>query len=300
MVFKKQSTTISNEHGAEEDRKREQRDNVFRQKVALQQFMNHNVPLFRAFANKGVRTQDILKGEVLQQLVTNAINLATQTAANIHKCKPSEVDAAQARPFRYPAAEWVAAHWTTGKLLDIREAASQIAEVAALADQKWDHDPYKDGAKISTNTSIVITAANVAATLFDSVKNYDFRLGKEKVFEVLIEAVIAEAQKNAPAMLPPAATQDDVHNLTQTLANNMASLMQACYDQKAREVLKAIRQKPETYRLDYLAKTKPLDAICNNFREWAACVSGMSILSAKRLNDIKPDPQAETKNRSPE
>jgi hypothetical protein len=300
LAFKKQSTTATNEYGAEEDRKRELRDNVFRQKVALQQFMNHNVPLFRAFANKGVRTKDILKGEVLQQLVTSAIKLATQTAANIHQCDPNEIDAAQARPFRYPAAQWVAAHWTTGKLLDIQEAASQIAGVAVLADHKWAHDPYKDGPKMSANTSIVITAANVASTLFDSVKNYDFRLGTEKVFEVLIEAVITQAEKNAPAMLPAAATQDDVHNLTQTLANNMATLMQACYDQKAREVLKAIRGKPETYRLDYLAKTKPLDAICNNFREWATCVSGMSILSAKRLNEVKPDPLAEAKNRTPE
>jgi hypothetical protein len=294
LGFKKQ-TNVVHEPSVEEDRKRDERDNVFRQKVALQQFMNHNVPLFRAFANKGVRTKDILKGEVLQQLVTNAIKLATLTAAHIHQCAPSEVDAAQARPFRYPAAEWVAAHWTTGRLLDIPDAARQIAGVAVLADRKWDHDPFKDGAKVSPNTSIVITAANVAASLFDCVKNYDFRVGTEKVFEVLIETVVAEASKNAPVMLPPGATQDDVQNLTQTLANNMSSLMQACYDQKAREVLKAIRGKPETYRLDYLAKTRPLDAVCNNFREWAACVAGMSILSAKRLNDVKPDPQAFTR-----
>lgn len=299
MGFKKQ-TNVTQDQAVEEDRKREQRDHVFRQKVALQQFMNHNVPLFRAFANKGVRTKDLLKGEVLQQLVTNAIKLATLTAAHIHQCEPSEIDAAQARPFRYPAAEWVAAHWTTGKLLDIPDAARQIAEVAVLADRKWDYDPFKDGNKVSPNTSIVITAANVAASLFDCVKNYDFRVGTEKVFEVMIETVVTEAARNAPAMLPAGATQDDVHNLTQTLANNMASLMQACYDQKAREVLKVIRGKPETYRLDYLAKTKPLDAICNNFREWAACVAGMSILSAKRLNDVKPAPQTTALGHTPE
>lgn len=298
MGFKKQKNVIQDQT-AEEDHKREQRDNVFRQKVALQQFMNHNVPLFRAFANKGVRTKDILKGEVLAQLVTNAIKLATLTAAHIHGCDPSEIDAAQARPFRYPAAEWVAAHWATGKLLDIPDAARQIAGVAVLADRKWDHDPFKDGNKVSPNTWIVITAANVAAALFDCVSNYDFRQGTEKVFEIMIETVISEAERNAPAMLPAGATQDDVQNLTQTLANNMSSLMQACYDQKAREVLKAIRGKPETYRLDYLAKTRPLEAICNNFREWAACVAGMSILSAKRLNDVKPDHQAVARNYAP-
>lgn len=298
MGFKKQKNVVQDQT-AEEDRKREQRDNVFRQKVALQQFMNHNLPLFRAFANKGVRTKDILKGEVLAQLVTNAIKLATLTAAYIHGCEPSEIDAAQARPFRYPAAEWVAAHWTTGKLLDIPDAAKQIAEVAALADRKWDHDPFKDGNKVSSNTWIAITAANVAAALFDCVSNYDFRQGTEKVFEIMIETVISEAERNAPAMLPAGATQDDLQNLTQTLANNMSSLMQACYDQKAREVLKAIRGKPETYRLDYLAKTQPLEAICNNFREWAACVAGMSILSAKRMNDMKPDHQAVARSYAP-
>lgn len=288
MGFKTPRTNPGFDPDEADHQAREQRETVYRHKVALQQFMNHNVPIFRAFANKGIKAQDMVQAEVLSTLVGNAIKLATLTASRIHGREPSEITAAEARPFRYHSAEWVAGHWVSGKKINIEEAALQIAEIAKLADKQWDHDQYKDGPSISPTASIAVTAANVAIVLLTNVKKYDFRLGVPHVSKILVETVITEAIEHAQQMLPSGATKAEVQNLTQTLSNNMASLMGACYDQKAFEVLKAIEGKPESFRVEYLHRVNAIDSIIANFKQWAACVTGMSILSAQRMTEVKP------------
>lgn len=288
MVFKVPKKILDEEtHERAEAERRAQKDSVFRHKVALQQFMNHNAPLFRAFAHKGIKAQDLMKSEVLNNLVGNAVRLATLTAAHVLNTPVEEIKAADARPFRYSAAEWVAAHWANGKKIDIEESARQIAEAAKMADKQWDYDPYKDEAATSRETSIAITTSIVASHLFECVSNYDFRMGKTKVFETMIEAVLIETEENVKTILPEGANEDEIRNLRQTIVNNLASLMEACYEQKAREVLKAIRGKPETFKMDYLSKTKPIEAIKRNFQEWSTCIASMSLISAKRLNNVK-------------
>lgn len=271
----------------QETEQRAARDNAFRHKVALQQFMNHNAPLFRAFAHKGIKASDLMKGEVLKNLVKDAVDLATLTAAHVLEVSTDDVKAADARPFRYSAAEWVAAHWANGKQIDIEEAARQIASAAKMADKQWDYDPYKDEPSPSRETSIAITTSIVASHLFECVNNYDFRVGKQKVFEIMIKAVLVETEENVRTVLPEGATDDEVKNLRQTIINNLSSLMEACYEQKAREVLRALRGKPETYKLDYLNKNRPIEAIQKNFKEWSTCIAGMSLISAQRLNANK-------------
>ncbi len=275
-------------HEKLEEERRAQKDNAFRQKVAIQQFMNHNAPLFRAFAHKGIKAKDLMKSEVLNNLVSNAVKLATLTASNVLSKPLENIKAADARPFRYFAAEWVAAHWANGKKIDIEEAARQISEAAKMADKQWDHDPYKDDADVSREASSAITASIVAAHLMECVNNYDFRMGKPKVFGMMIEAVLLETDQNVAMILPQGASDDELKNLRQTVVNNLASLMQVCYEQKARDVLRAIRGKPEAYRIDYLNKIKPLEDIKRNFKEWATCIATMSVLSAQHLNAAKP------------
>jgi hypothetical protein len=51
---------------------REQRDERFRTKVAIQQFLNHNGPLFRAFAKSGTSISEVLDGDVLRVHASNA------------------------------------------------------------------------------------------------------------------------------------------------------------------------------------------------------------------------------------
>ncbi len=267
-----------------EEKKRvaeENRDIAFRQKVAIQQFMNSNGPIFRAFANRGVLADDILQDGVLNGLIANAVALANETAARLYKKSRTEVTAAEARPFRIGAAEWVAAHWTTGKQLDVQVAADQIASAAAMADGGWDHDIYKDDG-ISADASKHITAAAVAGSLVERVSIYSFRIDTPTVIYRLINEVMTEATKSARDMLPTA-TEAEVTNLTQTIARTLSNLMQACYDQRAREVVKELHKKSEPDIIAYLDAHKPLDQVVHNFRSWAHFLAKIAPEAAKRM-----------------
>lgn len=281
------------------ERERANRDENFRQKVAIQQFMNANGPIFRAFANRGVQANDVMRSGVLNGLIGNAVALANLTAARMYRKKVEEVTPAEARPFRVGAAEWVAAHWTGGKQIDVNRAAEQIAAAAALVDAQWDHDIYKDD-NVSAEASKQITAAAVAGNLFESVAIYSFRLDPKIVVFTVVDAVMAEASKSARAMLPNA-SEPEIANLMQTIARNLSNLMQACYDQKAREVVKEIRNIPEPEKLAYLEAQKPFDQVMANFTKWATWLAWISPQAASRMaKPTKEDKEDETNEMHPD
>jgi predicted nucleic acid-binding protein len=268
------------------------RADTFRQKVAIQQFMNSNGPIFRAFANRGVLADDVMQSGVLNALIGNAVALANETASRLYNKPRESVTAAEAKPFRVGAAEWVAAHWTGGKQLDVEVAADQIATAAAMVDGGWDHDIYKDTV-ISDDASKHITAAAVAGSLIERVSIYSFRIDTPIVIYRLINEVMSEATKSAREMLP-AATESEVANLTQTIARTLSNLMQACYDQKSREVVKALYKKSEAEKLAFLETHQPLDEVIRNFRNWAEWLAWISPQAANRLNKAsKPSVEVE-------
>jgi hypothetical protein len=281
-----------------EDRKQREeaaRADTFRQKVAIQQFMNSNGPIFRAFANRGVLADDVMQSGVLNALIGNAVALASETASRLYNKPREDVSAAEAKPFRIGAAEWVAAHWTSGKQLDVEVAAEQIATAAAMADSGWDHDIYKDTV-ISDDASKHITAAAVAGSLIERVSIYSFRIDTPIVIYRLINEVMSEATKSARNMLPTA-TEAEVANLTQTIARTLSNLMQACYDQKSREVVKEIHNKSEADKIAYLETHKPLDEVIRNFRNWAEWLAWISPQAANRLKKVS-QPSEETEDQS--
>jgi DNA primase len=253
----------------------------FRHKVAIQQFMNANGPIFRAFANRGVQVEDIKRQGVLNGLIGNAVALATHTAAKIYRKNVADVTPSEARPFRVGAAEWVAAHWTSGKQIDVQFAAEQIASAAQLADAKWDHDIFKDD-RISSDASKYITAAAVAGELTERVAIYHFRLDFKVALHRVINEVVTHASKSARAMLPEA-SEAEVSNLTQTIARTLSNLMQACYDQKARDVVKSLRDKSENDIAAYFEANQPFEEVISNFRKWADWLAWISPIAATQI-----------------
>lgn len=278
------------------DADRKAQDGAFRRKVAIQQFMNSNGPLFRAFAASGTPIEEVVEGEQLRDAAAQAMRLAMLVAADLAGKDPSEVTAAEAKPFRSDAAEWVAARRLSGRPADVEAAAAEIAAAARLADGSWDHDSYRDD-RISDDASLMITAAGVAGTLARQVEIYDFRQGREAVLGRLVKAVAEAASRTASEMLGKEATPGDVRNLTQTLARNLSSLMEACYERRSREVVTKLNGRPEREKAAWLASHDPLDQVTDTFREWTICFAGFAVAATRDLSrrtEDSPEPGAAT------
>jgi hypothetical protein len=264
--------------------RREQEENVFRKKVAIQQFMNHNAPLFRAFAMKGVDISKVIDGEVLKEPALLAHKLALKIAARVHGKEPAEVTAAEIKPFRTEAAEYVASRWASGRKIDIDVAGAEIAAAVALADGSWDHDLYADE-NISDDTSLMMTVVGVTGSLSRLVNIYDFRLGKTEALSRLLQEIVEVSVNTARDMLkdtsPSAA---DVRNLTQTLARNFTSLMEVCYDRKAKEITLLLKDKTPDEKRAFYSVRSPIDEVITDFKEWYVCFSGWAIIASREMN----------------
>lgn len=282
-----------NRSAAEAEKRREAekaaRDSAFRRKVAIQQFMNHNGPIFRAFAKAGTPVSEVAQGEALREPAEQAGRLAMLVASKVLGKPIDEVTAGEAKPFRHEAAELVAARWLQKRPLDVEREASEIAAAAGLADRSWDHDSFKDD-RISDDVSLMITAASVAGSLARQVEIYDFRMGKERVLRALVEEVVRTASKQAAEMLPAEAGRGDVQNLTQTLARNLSALMEACYERKAREVVSRLNGRPDPEKEAWLASSDPLDEVLKSFRDWALCFNGWALVAARGMAPHAPSP----------
>lgn len=286
-----------NENSARAEREREaekaRQDRTFRRKVAIQQFMNHNGPLFRAFAKAGTPIDRMVEGEILRGPASQAMRLAVLVAARLAGKPPEDVTAAEAKPFRSEAAEWVATRWIERRPMDVERAAAEIAAAASLVDGSWDHDSFRDD-RISDDASLMITAAGVAGSLARQVEIYDFREGKEAVLGRLVKAVVETASKSSVDMLSKGASAGDVRNLTQTLARNLSSLMEACYERKAREVVARLNGRAEKEKAAWYASHSPLDEVMDSFREWTICFGGYAVAASREMEPSAPSEPAVT------
>jgi len=263
------------------------REQTFRRKVSIQQFMNYNGPLFHAFAKSGVPVNEIVEGEVLRAPAQQAHRLAVLVAANLGGKSPDDVSASEARPFRSEASSIVATAWLEGKAVDVERMAAEMASAARLADRSWDHDPYKDEG-ISSDASLMMTAAGVAGTLARQVEIYDFREGKEAALGRLVKEVAETASQAAWDMLGKDGTGADVRNLTQTLARNLCSIMEACYERKAREVVSRLNGLPEADKVAWYASHSPLDEVMASFRVWSNCLGGFAVVASQGMEPSRP------------
>lgn len=262
------------------------REESFRKKVAIQQFMNHNGPLFRAFAKAGTSIEDMIAGEVLRAPASQAMRLAVLIASKVMDKPVETVTAADAKPFRSEAAEYVATRWSAKKSINVEQAANEIASAVTLADKTWDHDTYQDE-KLSDDANLMISAVAIAGSLSRQVELYDFRRGKDEVLKCLVTRVVETASRTAHQMLPGSGKPDDIRNLTQTLARNLCSIMEACYEKKAREVVFALENKTEAEISKWYAAHSPLDDILADFEEWTVCFGAYAIAASKEMKKEK-------------
>lgn len=263
---------------------REQREERFRTKVAIQQFLNHNGPLFRAFAKSGTSINEVLDGDVLRVHASNAMKLAVLISAEINNKSADEITAAEAKPFRTDAAEYVADRWLSKKPIDVDKSAKELASAINLADKSWDYDSYKDD-KISDDASLMISAVSLAGSLSKLVDVYDFRLGKEHVLGKVVNYVVRTASKMSYDILPKEVSDADRRNVIQTLSRNLCSLMEACYERKAVEIASHLENSKmsEDQKSKWLIDVKPVDSVLNSFAEWATCFGAFALAASQGM-----------------
>lgn len=265
------------------------RDATFRKKIAIQQFMNHNGPLFRAFARAGTPIQDMIAGEVIRAPASHAMHLAVLIASKVMNKPVEAVTAADAKPFRSEASEYVATRWASRKPINVEQAANEIASAVNLADQSWDHDTYQDD-QLSPDANLMISAVAIAGSLSRVAEGYLFRKTKDEVLKLLVTTVVETASRTSHQMLPGSVSVDDLRNLTQTLSRNLCSLMEACYEKKAREVSFMLEKKADDEIRRWYASHSPLDDIIRDFEEWTVCFGAYAIAASKEMKrDTSPN-----------
>lgn len=258
------------------------REEVFRTKVAMQQFMNHNGPLFRAFAYKGIDVSEVSDGTILLGPTEEASKLTRLVASAVLDKPVGDLTAKDTAPFRTEAAQWVATRWGRNEPWDVEAAAAEIAAAVKTAGEEWAHDPWKDD-RITNDASMMMSAAGVTGILMKQVAIYDFRIGKNKVLAMLLDAVITNSTKVSAEMLKGGG-RSDVANLTQTVARNLTVLMEAIYERKAREVVTVIADKSLEERVAWLKINNPLGQILDEFKTWSMCFVGFAVATSTRMN----------------
>lgn len=264
------------------------RDEDFRTKVAVQQFLNHNGPLFHAFAKAGTSINEVINGDVLRVHALSAMKLAVSIAAEVHKKSPEDVTPGEAKPFRTNAAEYVANVWLQNKEVDIEKTAREMASAINLADKSWDYDVFRDD-KLSDDASLMISAVSLAGSLSKVVDIYDFRLGKEVAFGKIVNYVVETASKMASDILPASVSAADKRNVIQTLSRNLCSLMEGCYEKKTIEVASYLEQSKmsDQEKTKWLKDTKPLDDVLKSFSEWATCFGAFALAASTGMRSQK-------------
>lgn len=262
---------------------REAENDAFRKKVAIQQFMNHTGPLFRALARKGEDVTSVIEGDVLAEPAGLANRLAMAIAARVHGKELKDLSAADVKPFRTEAAEFVAARWMTGHAIDVEAAAAAITRAVNLADRTWDHDIYADEG-LSDDASLMMTVVNMTGSLSRQVEVYSFRLTPSEALSRLLQTIVSTSLKTARDMLKDTAARPaDERNLTQTLARNFTALMEVCYDRKAREVVKLLADKSKDEKTAFYATRSPIDEVIADFNAWYVCFSGWALMAAREM-----------------
>lgn len=279
----KPDTGFVDDHSAEMQARR---DETFRTKVAVQQFLNHNGPLFRAYAKAGTAISEVIDGDVLRVHASNAMRLAVLIASEIEGKSPEDISAAEAKPFRAEAAEYVSSRWLRNKPVDVDKAAHEMAAAIKLADKTFDHDAFKDD-KISDDASLMISSIAVAGSLSRMVDIYDFRLGKENAFGQIVNVLVQTASKMSVDVLPGAVSEADRRNLTQTLARNLCALMEACYERKAIEVAEYLENSKlnDNQKHDWLVANAPVNDVLNSFKEWATVFGAFALAASQGLKN---------------
>lgn len=252
----------------------------FRMRVAAQQFMNENGPLFAALA----RTSDA-PGPLLDRgSLAQAIQAATELSAAVARRFVGKADPlpAEIRPFRHAAAQVVAAAWQgTGiRKLDVASIVEQHAAAFHIVDEDLDRSQFRE-AGLSDEASLRMTAYSVSLALMAPVMTYDFRRDRSTLVSSMATAVMDMAAEAMAQVVPENARPDERRSVLQTAANRLAEIMVSVYDRKARQAVAHLGGMPEAEREAFARRYDPMPEVGRAFREWGVVFAATSLAFAR-------------------
>jgi hypothetical protein len=251
----------------------------FKLRIAYQQFLRENEPLFRALAEVADEPYRLLQEGGLDAATAAARSVAT-TAASVLSGNPAPT-VKEIQPFRAAAAMMVASAWRSGKLsaLDTAAIGAQLAAAAHIVDEDLDRSIFKTSA-ISDEASLRMTAMGVTLRLFEPVLTYDFRRDQSELVATMTTAVMATAGEAAGDVVPEGGKPDDRRSVLQTASNCLATIMAQVYDRKARQFVGHVKSMSEGEREAFIRRYDPMPEVLRAFREHARVYCGAAYASA--------------------
>lgn len=266
------------------ENERAQREERFRYRLAAQQFLKHQAPLFRVMLAKGRKPEEIGASREFADMTIRARELAMVIARSLFPDLEAAALPEAARHFRVEAAEAVAMAWADGRDLDIDFAAETIADAVRQAHIVFDGEAMR-WRDISEAGSISLSAAASSALLLRSVMLYDFRLGRDNALSRLSTLLVETTSENVRAILPGDASFEDRRSVFQSVMRENGQILAGIYESISRRTVAALAGQPEADRQSWLLRERPLDAIEVEFRAAADALS----LAAARIGKLSLD-----------
>lgn len=252
----------------------------FRMRVAAQQFLNENGPIFAALAKTSDAPGPLIERGGLAQAIQTATDLATDVARRF--VGRSDPTPAEIRPFRHAAAQVVAAAWQGPGLssIDAVAVAEQHSAAFHIVDEDLDRSPFK-AAGLSDEASLRMTAYSVSLALMAPVMTYDFRRDRSVLVSSMATAVMDMAAEAIAQVVPENGRPDERRSVLQTAANRLAEIMVSVYDRKARQAVAHIGDMPEAEREAFARRYDPMPEVTRTFREWGVVFAATSLAFAR-------------------
>jgi len=256
-------------HEAQHEAERLTRESVWKQKLASQQFIKHNAPIFRAWLATNRLASDAFQSTEFRDMALRARHLALQIAKRLFPEMSDDVALDVARHFRVEASEAVAAAWADQRHIDIDAAAISISEAAGSANVVFDSEVMR-WRDVTEAGSVALSAAAAAAMLLRSVNIYSFRLGREEALARFCALLVEVTSENVRAILPVEATNEDRRSLFQSCLRENGHLLVGIYEHVARETTAVLVGRSDDERRAWFVRQQPIEAIEKEFRDTAA------------------------------
>lgn len=277
----------------DEDLNKKKKTSEFR--YALQEFMNDNGEIFSGLSEILSAPEKLIdknnnlsqKTEALRNMVEKSKELSIKVASTVFDKPESEVNKFDVKAFRRSSANCVTQFWKSGQDLDIDELASLVSSAAAHTDPMLDINMYKY-LDISSETTLIMTAANVNLRIAQPVMVYDFRTeNKSELVNTLSSKVLDTANECVKQMIGENGGVDDKTSLLQTLSNNLAEIMASCYKKKTFYVLRQLNGKSQEQIDEFYNNNDPVKDILDDFNRWSIMFASSAFAFARGLQESR-------------
>lgn len=284
MAFKAPPKNVVEYHQSNTPSESSKKNDSFQLRVAAQQFMNENAPIFAAFTFSAENPQAILQNGSLANAIESATTLAVMIAKQHYKMEDG-LKAEYIRPFRRAAGEMIASLWSKGALKDVNLAslANEYSKSFEYISQTLDENPYRKN-PIKDDTSLMLTAQAVTLHILKSVMLYDFRSSKMELTSQLTNAVLEMAGQLTEQLVVDGANPHDRQVVLQTSANRMAEIMSSAYERKARTILEQVQNMREEDKVSFFRTYDASADVVKSFKEWAMVFCGATLATARKMS----------------